>query len=398
MTVPSKRTNRLSLTRGALLLVAVTAGGCAALLGLDDLQDRIGGADSAAEVGTSTPLPVPDAEDTDSTTPEPDAAEGDALVSDGGVDAPDARLFFEAGPSGPSCADGGVVCNGESCCTTHWVPAGSFGLGRSDAGEDRCPATESCTVHDLPEHTATLSGFWMDAYEVTVGRFRRFYDAYPASKPVFDAGAAAAIPGSGWDTYMQDALPASKDEITSRMVACTARMFTTTPQSNEDRPMNCLDWVTAFAFCAWDGGRLPTEAEWEYAAAGGEENRLYPWAGRTIDATRAVYGADAGANAPPAPVGTKPSGRGRWGHWDLAGNVFEYTLDFFSFSYYGGTGNPCTNCALVDGSSTDVWSGGVRTARGGAVGTGEGSLRNTGRIAPFQVMRENFLGFRCVKR
>src|SRR6185503_5212427 len=101
--------------------------------------------------------------------------------------------------------------------------------------------------------------------------------------------------------------------------------------------MNCVSWFEAFAFCAWDGGRLPTETEWNYAAAGGNEQRVYPW-GANIDLTKASYdcaGDGSGTGTPNCmfsdmlPVGSRsPQGDGKWGQADLAGNVWEWTLDW----------------------------------------------------------------------
>ncbi len=71
--------------------------------------------------------------------------------------------------------------------------------------------------------------------------------------------------------------------------------------ATKTKPINCLDWYTAFAFCAWDGGRLATEAEWNYAASGGSEHRYYPWSkpatSTAIDDSYAVY---CGGNLQPA--------------------------------------------------------------------------------------------------
>lgn len=58
--------------------------------------------------------------------------------------------------------------------------------------------------------------------------------------------------------------------------------WTDNPGAQENFPMACVEWPTAYAFCLWDGGRLPTEAEWEFAAAGGDQNRLYPWGGTEV--------------------------------------------------------------------------------------------------------------------
>ena len=58
--------------------------------------------------------------------------------------------------------------------------------------------------------------------------------------------------------------------------------------------MNCIDWYTAYAFCIWDGGRLASEAEWNFAAAGGSEQRYYPWGDASLDPTLASYGCTEG--------------------------------------------------------------------------------------------------------
>jgi formylglycine-generating enzyme len=132
------------------------------------------------------------------------------------------------------------------------------------------------------------------------------------------------------------------------------------------------------AFCAWDGGYLPTEAEWNYAAAGGNEQRAYPWSippgsVMSLDGFHASYkeGGDcvgdgmAGcAVTDLTAVGTKPLGDGRWGQSDLAGNVFEWVLD-----WYGTYPNPCMDCA-------NLKAGDVRMFRGGDFNDNAATLRS----------------------
>jgi sulfatase modifying factor 1 len=105
-----------------------------------------------------------------------------------------------------------------------------------------------------------------------------------------------------------------------------------------------------FAFCAWDGGYLPTEAD--YAASGGSEQRAYPWSSPadsvTIGPTYASYsclgdGLAGCTTTDCIPVGSHPAGNGRWGQSDLGGNVHEWILDLADFP--GTYPNPCVDCA-----------------------------------------------------
>ena len=216
-------------------------------------------------------------------------------------------------------------------------------------------------------YPATVSDFYLDKYEITVGRFRAFVNAGMGTQrkpPAAGAGAHPLIADSGWDSTWNTNLPADTASLRAAMKCdSTFQTWTDTPGGNEDRPQNCMTWFEAAAFCAWDGGRLPTEAEWNYAATGGDEQLEYPW-GNSIDPNDASYRVDytqncVGDGVPTCTladlivVGTKPVGNGRWGHADLAGNVWEWTLD-----WYGNFPMPCKNCANLVSSPSRVVRGG----------------------------------------
>jgi formylglycine-generating enzyme required for sulfatase activity len=253
-----------------------------------------------------------------------------------------------AGIPGTSCTGLTTTCGpsgNESCCAGLLVPGGTF--YRSYDGV-------TFTNKSFP---ATVSSFALDKYETTVGRFRAFVNAgmgTQISAPAAGSGAHPLIPESGWNSAWNANLPADTARLKTALkcdstLTLKFQTWTDTPEDNENRPMNCLTWYEAFAFCAWDGGRLPTEAEWNYAAAGGSDQREYPW-GSGIDPSKASYNSfqdsctgDGIPGCTPADVafvGSKPAGNGRWGHADLAGNLMEWTLD-----YYGNYSTPCVDCA-----------------------------------------------------
>ncbi len=223
------------------------------------------------------------------------------------------------------------------------------GTETCDGCIDGCPAEANCRATELPEHPATVSSFVLDKYEATVGRFRAFVEAGGGTQlapPREGSGSHPLIAGSGWDSAWNEMLAADEaDLIASLNSSGSSQTWTDTVGANEPYPMNYVDWYEAFAFCIWDGGRLPTEAEWEYAAAGGNENRVFPWGNDVVEPAPANY-ADTDDSQFVA-VGNHPAGNGRWGHADLAGSLFEWVFDWWAADWYTATESGCSNCANV---------------------------------------------------
>lgn len=239
-------------------------------------------------------------------------------------------------------------------------------------------------------YPANVTSFWLDRYEVTVARFRKFVEAYPTSRPSPGMGKNPSDPfDKGWQMTWTGYMPADATALKAAL-RCVGdpklESWTDAPDANENKAMNCLTWYEAFAFCIWDGGRLPTEAEWNYAAAGGSEQRAYPWSldgGNTIDGGYAVYGTSL-----VAPVGSKsPLGDGRWGHADLAGNVYEWVVDM-----RGDYPVPCNDCA-----NWTVTTPQGRGQRGGSAFGTANACRSSPRFGNPEQTRDVDFGVRCVR-
>jgi formylglycine-generating enzyme required for sulfatase activity len=297
----------------------------------------------------------------------------------------------------------------ESCCTSLKVPGGTYYRTYTNGGSGPTGQADP----------ATVSGFRLDKYDVTVGRFRQFVHAWNggagwtppagsgrhthlnAGEGLVDVGA----PAGGGTVYETGWLTSDIGNVspTDANLACDPNLatWTATAGSQENLPVNCVNWYEAYAFCIWDGGFLPSESEWEYAAAGGSEQLEYPW-GTAAPGTSSQYaiydcyyrggGGTCPVLANIAPVGSAPAGAARWGQLDLVGEIWELNLDLHA-SYV----TPCSDCAYLTGSTGDASNGG-RVTRGGDFAAYPGVLvppdRGGGTPPAFRYV---YYGFRCAR-
>lgn len=384
-----------------LLLLLLGACGGKSLIETD-VPPEAGGADNTATGGASHGHG-------------PHYVEVGGAAPSGGAAATDMDLSGAAGQSGSELSSGGATlgCAAGAAC----VPPSCVGLAPTcgqSAAEDCCasplvPGVPGATFYRSydgvsPDYQrraspAKVSTFRLDAYEITVGRFRQFVAAYSPSMIREGAGKNPNNPADpGWQSAWNASLEPDAAALTAALKCGTAHQtWTDTVGSDkaESLPINCLDWYEAAAFCIWDGGRLPTEAEWNYAAAGGEEQRVYPWGGDAPDCAHAnFYGASDGNDFCTHPglggaerVGAEsPLGDGRFGQTDLAGNVWELVQDVHAKAYP----NPCSDCANLSGTSP-------RAVRGGGMFDGPGGLLVSFRSNDAAAEHSVEIGARCAR-
>jgi len=206
------------------------------------------------------------------------------------------------------------------------VPAGCFQMGSQEGDSDELPVHEVCFEEP----------FWIDVYEVT------------------NAQVEEAVPGCIWLS------------------------------SGDNQPRICISWTDSLAHCESRGARLPTEAEWEYAARG-PDGLVYPW-GDAFVADNVVYGGNVGGET--ALVGSKPGGVSWVGAYDLSGNVWEWVNDWYAPGYYGTLADGAINPQGPD-------TGEYRVLRGGAWGDGSLGVRAAGRNRNAPDNSYPGGGFRC---
>jgi serine/threonine-protein kinase len=167
-----------------------------------------------------------------------------------------------------------------------YVPAGQFQMGSTEGQRD-----------ERPVHTVTLDGFWIDRTEVTNGQYERCVAARVCEPPYFA------------DSRHRDEYYGHPNYVTF--------------------PVIKVGWFDARAYCEWAGARLPTEAEWEYAACG-NDGRIYPWGDEEPNCDKANYWhGDEGCIKDTAPVGYHSAGVSWCGTHDMAGNVWEWVADVY---------------------------------------------------------------------
>ena len=298
-----------------------------------------------------------------------------------------------------SCAGLAPTCgaNGdEDCCARPAVTGGTFERSYYDG-----------TAYSDPIYSATVSSFRLDKFEITVRRFRKFVDA-GAPAPAAGAGKHAHLNGGsglvaadgsyepGWDLAWT--LSSSFDaDLTTNCIGSEFATWTPSARANEHRPINCITWYEAYAFCSWDGGFLPSEAEWNYAAAGGAEQRMYPWGAAAPTPSHASYSVDATQQcmgdgvsgctlADLIPVGTKPPGDGKYGQSDLAGNLMEWNSDWDDGEYP----NPCNDCSQLVPAT-------YRMTRGGSFNYAATQLLSSYRFSSTPAKRFFDIGARCAR-
>jgi serine/threonine-protein kinase len=216
--------------------------------------------------------------------------------------------------------------------TMVYVPDGSFLMGSEDGGDD-----------ELPIHEVSLDAFWIDRTEVTNEQYRRCVDAR-SCEPSYYA---------------------------------THEMF-----NGDDYPVVGVSWEDAKAYCSWADARLPTEAEWEYAARGPEGNK-YPWGDEVpkCDLARSYE-----CEFATIPVGSLPDGKSWVEALDMSGNVQEWVNDWYGGGYYANSQgrNP-------QGPN----SGYQKVLRGGSWDINEYHLRSASRLYDYSDAVNDGIGFRC---
>ncbi|MGE5775257.1 MAG: formylglycine-generating enzyme family protein [Chloroflexota bacterium] len=271
-----------------------------------------------------------------------------------------------------------------------YIPAGRFLMGSTRADIDT--VMEACSYcllewfdHEMPQHKVYLDAFWIDQTEVTNAMFAQFVAETGYQTDAERIGAGIDFRLSTYDWAM------TKGANWRHPHGPTSNI-----DDMENHPVVQMSGNDAEAYCTWAGRRLPTEAEWEKAARG-TDGRSYPW-GNEPPAGNLLNFADRNLNANEsdnsiddgyvftAPVGSYPDGASPYGVFDMAGNVWERVIDWYSDTYYANS--PARNPAGPASSEYHIIRGGSwsRMAR---------YVRTASRYRYRQLNRSSGLGFRC---
>ena len=222
-----------------------------------------------------------------------------------------------------------------------FVPAGPFQMGYTGGYAD-----------ELPVHTVTLDAFWIDKTEVTIGLYDLCVQAGACQPPRRRTSNAI-------DDYYGNPKYA-------------------------DYPVINVSWIDAQSYCTWAGRRLPSEAEWEKAARG-TDGRLHPWGNNAPEKNLASFGNNI---EDISKTGSYPDGASPYGVLDMAGNVWEWTADWYGQDYYSQS---------PDRNPPGPESGTKRVLRGGSWHYDASGIRSTYRLAKDPTFSSYEIGIRCVR-
>lgn len=275
-----------------------------------------------------------------------------------------------------------VVDDGPRPAGTVKVEGGPFSRGSDEealeAAYQLCKQTYSkprqCKKRwfevESPRRTVTVNTFYIDRYEVTNAAYARCVEEKACSAARYDL-CAFNDPDAGQERV--------GGEMPAALVA-------------PHHPVVCVNWGQARAFCRWAGGRLPTEAEWEKAARGSQGAPSFPW-GEDWDPRRLNWGEVAGLGFQDnhkltAPVGAYPAGSSPYGVHDMAGNVWEWTHDWYAHDFYA---------RAAEVNPVNIQKGRHKVVRGGAWDFAGNGGRVSFRHSASPTHVDAAIGFRCVR-
>lgn len=306
-----------------------------------------------------------------------------------------------------------------------WIPGGEFSMGAAEpTGMDHNHAGMLATQDSRPVHRVFVDGFWMDRTEVSNAEFARFVastgyvtvaERKPSAKDFPDASPEMLVPGSV--VFSPPSRPVPLDDHLQWWVWVKGANWrhpegpNSSIQGRENHPVVHVAYEDAEAYARWAGKRLPTEAEWEFAARGGLTGKVYPWGDEFMQNGRFMTNSFQGhfpdrnsrsdGYTSTAPVAQFPANN--YGLYDVAGNVWEWVSDWYRPDYYAQLAkNGVARNPQGPQNSFDPDNPGqlMRVHRGGSflctdqycarymVGT-----RGKGEVAT----GTNHLGFRCVQ-
>jgi formylglycine-generating enzyme required for sulfatase activity len=232
-----------------------------------------------------------------------------------------------------------------------YIPGGVFRMGDKDDRDAMGKADE------LPHHDVEVSAFFLDAYEVTNARYVGCVQAGACSEPHYEDGTCVAFPQLQVSPGFREAA----------------------------KPVVCVDWSQAVAFCQYEQKRLPTEAEWEKAAAGPAG---YKWPFGNTFYLSMVNNAESDLDTT-TPVGTyAPNG---YGLYDMSGNVWEWVADWYDPTFYSRP------AATQKDAVNRQYGSGDRVRRGGSWYLPAEAVRSARREADRPNGRDTHTGFRCAQ-